>query len=141
MKRSASAVWNGDLKQGKGTVSTQSGVLKQTQYSFSTRFENGVGTNPEELIAAAHAGCFAMALSAFLGAEGFKPDELSAQATVTLEQVDGNWTITTIHLDLAGKVPGIDPAKFDEIADKAKAGCPVSRVLKAEISLTKKLLT
>jgi lipoyl-dependent peroxiredoxin len=141
MKRTASAVWNGDLKQGKGTVSTQSGVLKQTQYSFSTRFENGVGTNPEELIAAAHAGCFTMAVSAFLGAEGFKPDELSTLASLTLEQVDGNWTITAIHLDLTGKVPEIDAAKFDEIADKAKAGCPVSRVLKAEISLTKKLLT
>jgi osmotically inducible protein OsmC len=141
MKRTASAVWYGDLKQGKGTVSTQSGVLRQTQYSFSTRFENGVGTNPEELIAAAHAGCFAMALSAFLGAEGFKPEELSAQATLTLEQVDGNWTITKSDLDLTAKVPGIDAAKFDEIADKAKAGCPVSRLLKAEISLTKKLLT
>jgi osmotically inducible protein OsmC len=141
MKRTANAVWNGDLKQGKGTVSTQSGVLKKTQYSFSTRFENGVGTNPEELIAAAHAGCFTMAVSAFLGAEGFKPDELSTLASLTLEQVDGNWTITSIHLDLTGKVPEIDAAKFDEIADKAKAGCPVSRVLKAEISLTKKLLT
>jgi lipoyl-dependent peroxiredoxin len=140
MKRTASAVWNGDLKSGKGTISTQSGVLKQTQYSFSTRFENGVGTNPEELIAAAHAGCFTMALSAFLGAEGFKPDELSTEATLTLDQVDGNWTITTIHLDLTGKVAGIDPAKFDEIADKAKAGCPVSRLLKADITLTKKLL-
>ena len=140
MKRTASAVWNGDLKQGKGTVSTQSGVLKQTQYSFSTRFENGVGTNPEELIAAAHAGCFTMAFSAFLGAEGFKPDELSTQATLTFDQVDSDWTITTIHLDLTGKVPGIDAAKFDEISEKAKAGCPVSRVLKADISLTKKLL-
>jgi osmotically inducible protein OsmC len=139
MKRTASAVWNGDLKQGKGTLSTASGVLKQTQYSFSTRFENGIGTNPEELIAAAHAGCFTMAFSAFLGAAGFTPDELSTEATVTLEQVDGNWTITTIHLDLKGRVPGIDAAKFDEIADKAKALCPVSRVLKADISLTKKL--
>ena len=141
MKRTANAVWNGDLKQGKGTVSTQSGVLKQTQYSFSTRFENGVGTNPEELIAAAHAGCFTMAVSAFLGAEGFKADELSTLATLSLDQVDGNWTITAIHLDLTGVVPAIEAAKFDEIADKAKAGCPVSRVLKADISLTKKLLT
>jgi osmotically inducible protein OsmC len=140
MKRTADAIWTGDLKQGKGTLSTQSGVLKQTQYSFSTRFENGVGTNPEELIAAAHAGCFTMALSAFLGAEGFKADELSTQATLTLEQVDGNWTITKIHLDLTGKVPGIDAAKFEEIADKAKAGCPVSRVLKADITLAKKFL-
>jgi lipoyl-dependent peroxiredoxin len=139
MKRTASAVWNGDLKKGKGTLSTQSGVLKQTQYSFSTRFENGIGTNPEELIAAAHAGCFTMALSSFLGAAGFTPDELTTQATVSLEQVDGNWTITAIQLDLRGRVPGIDRAQFDEIADKAKAGCPVSRVLKAEISLTKNL--
>jgi len=140
MVRTASARWAGGLKDGKGTVSTASGVLKDTQYSFSTRFENGVGTNPEELIAAAHAGCFTMALSAFLGAEGFKADELSTQATLTLEQVDGNWTITTIHLDLTGKVPGIDAAKFEEIADKAKAGCPVSRVLKADITLSKKFL-
>ena len=139
MKRTASAVWNGDLKNGKGTLSTQSGVLKQTQYSFSTRFESGIGTNPEELIAAAHAGCFTMALSAFLGAAGFTADELTTQANVSLEQVDGNWTITAIHLDLKGRVPGIDRAQFDEIADKAKAGCPVSRVLKAEISLTKNL--
>jgi lipoyl-dependent peroxiredoxin len=141
MKRSASAVWNGDLKKGKGTLSTQSGVLKQAQYSFSTRFENGIGTNPEELIAAAHAGCFTMALSAFLGGAGFTPDELATQATVNLEQVDGNWTITAIHLELKGRVPGIDQAQFDEIADQAKAGCPVSRVLKADISLTKTLET
>src|ERR1700730_5177335 len=140
MKRTASAVWQGDLKKGQGALSTQSGVLNKTQYSFSTRFESGIGTNPEELIAAAHAGCFTMAFSAFLGAEGFTPDELSTQATLTLDQVEGNWTITTIHLDLKGRVPGIDAAKFDEIADKAKALCPVSRVLKAEISLTKKLL-
>ncbi|MBV9997529.1 MAG: OsmC family protein [Verrucomicrobia bacterium] len=141
MKRTASAVWNGDLKKGNGTLSTQSGVLKQTQYSFSTRFENGVGTNPEELIAAAHAGCFTMAFSAFLGGAGFTPDELTTQATVSLEQVNGDWTITAIHLELKGRVPGIDQAQFDEIADKAKAGCPVSRVLKADISLTKHLET
>jgi lipoyl-dependent peroxiredoxin len=140
MKRTASAVWHGDLKQGKGRVSTQSGVLSKTQYSFSTRFENGVGTNPEELIAAAHAGCFAMALSHLLGSEGFTPDELSVEAALTLEQVSGNWTITTIHLDLTGKVPGIDEAKFGEFADKAKAGCPVSRVLNANITLSKKFI-
>ena len=139
MKRTASAVWQGDLKKGQGTVSTQSGVLNRTQYSFSTRFENGNGTNPEELIAAAHAGCFTMALSAFLGGAGFTPEELSTQATLTLEQVDGNWTITAAHLDLTGRVPGIDAAKFEEIADQAKAGCPVSRVLKADVTLTKKL--
>ena len=138
MKRTASAVWQGDLKKGQGTVSTQSGVLNKTQYSFSTRFENGIGTNPEELIAAAHAGCFTMALSAFLGNAGFTAEELSTQATLTLEQVDGNWTITAVHLDLTGRVPGLDAAKFEEIADQAKAGCPVSRVLKANITLTKK---
>jgi lipoyl-dependent peroxiredoxin len=138
MKRTASAVWHGDLKKGQGTVSTQSGVLNKTQYSFSTRFEDGIGTNPEELIAAAHAGCFTMALSAFLGGAGFTPEELSTEATLTLEQVDGNWTITAVHLDLTGRVPGLDAAKFDEIADQAKAGCPVSRVLKADITLTKK---
>jgi osmotically inducible protein OsmC len=141
MKRTASAVWNGDLKQGKGTISTASGVLKETQYSFSTRFESGIGTNPEELIAAAHAGCFTMAFSAFLGAAGFTPDELSTEAALTLEQVDGNWTITKIHLDLKGRVPGITADQFDEIADKAKAQCPVSRVLKADITLSKKLET
>ena len=139
MKRTASAVWHGDLKKGQGTVSTQSNVLNKTQYSFSTRFENGIGTNPEELIAAAHAGCFTMALSAFLGGAGFTAEELSTEATLTLEQVDGNWTITAVHLDLTGRVPGLDAAKFDEIADQAKAGCPVSRVLKADITLTKKL--
>ena len=139
MKRTASAFWQGDLKKGQGTVSTQSGVLNKTQYSFSTRFEDGIGTNPEELIAAAHAGCFTMALSAFLGGAGFTAEELSTQATLTLEQVDGNWTITAVHLDLTGRVPGIDAAKFEEIADQAKAGCPVSRVLKADITLTKKL--
>ena len=138
MKRTASAVWQGDLKKGQGTLSTQSGVLNKTQYSFSTRFENGIGTNPEELIAAAHAGCFTMALSAFLGNAGFTAEELSTQATLTLEQVDGNWTITAVHLDLTGRVPGLDAAKFEEIADQAKAGCPVSRVLKADITLTKK---
>jgi len=141
MKRTASAVWQGNLLKGHGTLSTQSGVLNKTQYSFSTRFENGIGTNPEELIAAAHAGCFAMAFSHILGGAGFTPDELSAQATLTLEQVDGNWTITTVHLDLSGRVPGIDAAKFDELADQAKAGCPVSRVLKANITLTKKLVS
>jgi len=141
MKRTASAVWQGDLKKGQGTLSTQSGVFNKTQYSFATRFENGIGTNPEELIAAAHAGCFAMSLSKFLGNAGFTPEELSTRATLTLEQVEGNWAITTIHLDLSGRVPGIDEAKFDEIADQAKAGCPVSRVLKADITLTKKLET
>ena len=102
MKRTASAKWTGDLKQGKGMLTTQSGVLKDTAYGFSTRFENSPGTNPEELIAAAHAGCFTMALSAFLGKAGFTPQSLATQAALTLEQVQGNWTITAIHLDLVG---------------------------------------
>ena len=141
MKRTGSAVWQGDLKSGKGTVSTQSGVLKETPYSFSTRFENGIGTNPEELIAAAHAGCFTMALSAELGNAGFKPDRLATQATVTLEQVQGNWTITTIDLELEAKVPGIEQAKFNELAEGAKKNCPVSRVLNATMNLKSTLQT
>jgi len=136
MKRTASAVWQGDLKQGKGTVSTQSGVLKDTQYSFTTRFESGAGTNPEELIAAAHAGCYSMALSAFLGQAGLTPKKISTQASLTFDQVEGNWTITAIHLEVRASVPGIDKAKFDAIAADAKAKCPVSRVLKAEITLS-----
>lgn len=135
MKRSASAVWQGDLKSGKGTVSTESGVLEAAQYSFITRFENGRGTNPEELIAAAHAGCFSMALSASLGQKGFTPERLATRANLTLEQVEGKWTITTIDLQLDAKVPGIDRAQFEEIAADAKKNCPVSRVLNANISL------
>ncbi len=135
MKRTASAVWNGDLKQGKGTLSTQGGVLERTPYSFSTRFEHGAGTNPEELIAAAHAGCFTMQLSAYLAEAGFTADELSTKATVAFEQIDGTWTITAIQLDLTGRVPRIEASAFGEIAEKAKSTCPVSRVLKAEISL------
>jgi lipoyl-dependent peroxiredoxin len=141
MKRNASAVWKGDLKQGKGTLSAPGGVLNNTPYSFTTRFENAPGTNPEELIAAAHAGCFTMALSAFLGRAGFTPQELSTNAALTLEQVDGNWTIQAIHLDLTGRVPGIDASKFEQIANDAKANCPVSRVLKANITLSAKLLS
>ncbi|HZY63685.1 MAG TPA: OsmC family protein [Edaphobacter sp.] len=142
MDRSASAVWHGGLKDGKGTISTQSGVLKDSQYSFGTRFENGIGTNPEELIAAAHAGCFSMALSAQLGEAGLKPDSIETQAVVTLELLkDGGPTITKIHLTTKAKIPGADKAKFDELAGKAKAGCPVSKVLKgAEISLDATLL-
>jgi len=141
MKRTASAIWLGDLKQGKGSLTTQSGVLKETPYSFTTRFENGIGTNPEELIAAAHAGCFTMALSAFLGRAGFTPEKLTTQAAVTLEQVQGNWTITAIHLETAARIPGIGREKFDEIAADAKANCPVSRVLNAKITLDAKLET
>jgi lipoyl-dependent peroxiredoxin len=139
MKRTASAAWTGDLKQGKGSVTTQSGVLKDTNYSFTTRFENGVGTNPEELIAAAHAGCFTMATAAALGRAGFTPDKLATNASLTLEQVSGNWTITTVDLQMTAKVPGIDAKKLQEIAADAKANCPVSRVLNAKISLDAKL--
>jgi len=139
MKRTASAAWLGDLKQGKGTVSTQSGVLKETPYSFTTRFENGIGTNPEELIAAAHAGCFTMALSASLGRAGFTPQKLSTQATLSLEQVQGNWTVTAIHLETSARIPNIGREKFEEIAADAKANCPVSRVLNTKITLDAKL--
>ena len=139
MKRTASAVWQGDLKQGKGTVSSASGVLKETPYSFTTRFENTSGTNPEELIAAAHAACFSMALSAFLGRAGHNPQRVATQANLTLEQVEGNWTITAIDLETTAKVPGIDRQQFDAIANDAKANCPVSRVLNAKISLSAKL--
>lgn len=135
MDRNASAVWKGSLKEGKGTVSTQSGVLKETQYSFATRFENGAGTNPEELIAAAHAGCFSMALSAELGKAGFTPESIETSARLTLD-MSGKPTITKIHLTTTASVPNIDKAKFDEIANGAKDGCPVSRLLKAaEITL------
>lgn len=140
MKRIASAIWNGDLKQGHGTLSAPGGVLNKTPYSFAARFENAAGTNPEELIAAAHAGCFTMALSAALGRAGFTPQELATNATLTLEQVNGNWTITTIQLDLTGRVPGIDAAKFQQVAQDAKENCPVSRLLKAQISLAAQLL-
>jgi lipoyl-dependent peroxiredoxin len=135
MRRTASAIWSGDLKLGKCSLTTQSGVLKETPYSFTTRFENGIGTNPEELIAAAHAGCFTMALSAFLGRAGFTPEKLSTQATLTMDQVQGNWTITVIHLDVSARIPGIGREKFEEIAADAKANCPVSRVLNAKITL------
>ena len=136
MDRSASAVWHGTLKEGKGNISTQSGTLKETQYSFAARFAEGVGTNPEELIAAAHAGCFTMALSAQLTTAGFNPDTLETSAVVTLDLHGEAPTITKIHLTNKSKIPGIDKAKFDELATKAKEGCPVSRVLKAaEITL------
>ncbi len=136
MDRSASAVWHGSLKEGKGVISTQSGTLKEAQYSFGTRFAEGVGTNPEELIAAAHAGCFTMALSAQLTEAGLVPDSIETTAVVTLDLHGEGPTITKIHLTTKAKVPGADKAKFDELANKAKVGCPVSKVLKAaEITL------
>jgi osmotically inducible protein OsmC len=139
MKRSASAVWHGDLKQGHGALATRSGVLKDTPYSFATRFESAPGTNPEELLAAAHAGCFTMALTAALGKAGFMPTRMATQATVSLEQVQGQWTITTVHLENDAWVPGIDDTRFQAIAADAKANCPVSRLFKAEITLHAKL--
>jgi osmotically inducible protein OsmC len=139
MIRKASAVWNGSLKEGKGTISTDSGVLSKTPYSFSTRFENGAGTNPEELIAAAHAGCFTMALSAQLGNAGITPESLETAAAVTLEKLEAGFTITKIHLDVTGRIPGADRAAFEKAAENAKAGCPISRLLKAEITMTARL--
>ena len=139
MKRSASAIWMGGLKDGKGTMSTESGVLKDMQYSFSTRFENGVGTNPEELIGAAHAGCFSMALSGVLGESGMTPTSIKTTAAVTLERTDAGFTITAIHLDTTAKIPGADQQKFMAAAEKAKAGCPISRLLNAKITLDAKL--
>jgi osmotically inducible protein OsmC len=141
MQRTASAHWSGGLKDGKGTVSTQSGVLSQAQYSFSTRFENGIGTNPEELIAAAHAGCFTMALSAELGKAGMTAQSLDTKATLTLDKTDAGFTITTVHLDVKAKIPGADKAKFDEAAQAAEKGCPVSRVLKANITMSAELVS
>lgn len=140
MQRTGSAHWAGGLKDGKGNVSTQSGVLKQTQYSFSTRFEDGIGTNPEELIAAAHAGCFSMALSAQLGSAGMTADSIDTTATVTLEKVEGGFGITKIHLDVKAKIPGADKAKFDEATQNAKKGCPVSKVLNADITMNAQLV-
>ncbi|MDB5762488.1 MAG: osmC [Herminiimonas sp.] len=139
MKRTASAVWTGGLKDGKGSISTQSGVLDNTQYGFSTRFENGPGTNPEELIAAAHAGCFTMALSAQLGEASMTAENLKTIASVTLDKVDGGFAITAVHLDLTARIPGADRQAFDAAVTKAKVGCPVSKLLNAAITLDAKL--
>ena len=140
MKRFATSVWNGTGKEGTGHLTTQSATLSETPYSFNTRFGDGKGTNPEELIAAAHAGCFNMALSFALSGAGFTPDSLTTLATLTMEQQDGGFTITAMHLDLTAKVLGIDPDKFAEIAAGAKANCPVSKVLNSAISLDAKLV-
>ncbi len=139
MKRTASAAWSGSLKDGKGSISTQSGVLQDAQYGFNTRFENGPGTNPEELIGAAHAGCFTMAVSAQLGELGLTADNLKTTAAVTLEKIDGGFTITAVHLDLLANIPGADQKTFEEATRKAKEGCPVSKLLNAKITLTAKL--
>lgn len=139
MKRKASAEWKGDLRGGKGTISTDSGVLSETQYSFSTRFENGIGTNPEELIAAAHAGCFSMALSAQLGESGMTAESIKTTASVTVDKVEGGFAITTVHLEVTAKIPGADQQAFEQAANSAKVNCPVSKVLNAEITMNAKL--
>jgi osmotically inducible protein OsmC len=136
MIRNGSAVWNGNLKDGKGTVSTPSGVLKDSQYSFKTRFEDGIGTNPEELLAAAHAGCFSMALSNTLGQHGLTADKIETTAALTME----NLTITKVHLDVTATIPGADADAFQTAAKEAKEGCPVSRLFKAEITMDAKLI-
>ena len=139
MKRSGSAVWQGDLKSGKGTVSTDSGVLSNQQYSFGTRFENGKGTNPEELIAAAHASCFTMALSAQLGNAGLTPEKLETKATVTLDKPEAGWAVTHIYLDVKGRVPKADHAAWDKATQAAKTGCPISKLLNTTIEMNAKL--
>jgi lipoyl-dependent peroxiredoxin len=139
MQRKASAIWQGGLKDGKGSISTESGVLQQTQYSFSARFENGKGTNPEELLAAAHAGCFAMALSNELGNAGMVPNKLEATATISLEKVSDGFAITKSHIDLVADIPGADKAKFDAAVKTAEKGCPVSKLFRAEITVSARL--
>lgn len=139
MKRRASAVWQGDLKSGSGTLSTGSGILSTTPYSYTNRFEQGAGTNPEELIAAAHAGCFTMALSAQLGSMDQVPASISTSATVSFEKLDEGWAITRIHLDVAAKVPGCSSETFTAAANKAKEECPVSRLLRTEITMDARL--
>ena len=139
IKRNGSAVWSGGLKDGKGAVSTGSGVLKDSQYGFNTRFEDGPGTNPEELIGAAHAGCFTMALSGQLGQAGMTAQELRTTATVSMEKVEGGFAITAVHLDLVAKIPGADQEAFDKAANTAKENCPVSKLLNAKITLSSRL--
>jgi osmotically inducible protein OsmC len=139
MKRTAAALWFGDLKTGDGSLTTHSGALEQMPYSFAQRFSAAPGTNPEELIAAAHAGCFTMAVCAALTREGLKPTRLSTQAAVILEQVDGAWTLTASHLEMRAVVPGITAGRFAELAADAKANCPVSRALNLAITLDAQL--
>jgi osmotically inducible protein OsmC len=139
MLRKASAEWNGSIKEGGGKITTDSGVLKDTQYSFSTRFEEGIGTNPEELIAAAHAGCFSMALSGQLGAAGLTADSIKTTAAVRLEKLEDGFTITNVHLDVTAKIPEATEEAFITAANNAKAGCPISKLLKAEITMDAKL--
>ncbi|MGH9555915.1 MAG: OsmC family protein [Terriglobales bacterium] len=139
MQRTASAVWKGGLKDGKGAVSGPSGALNHTPYSFSTRFEDKPGTNPEELIAAAHAGCFSMALSGQLGGVGMTAESINTKATLTMEKLEAGWTVTAIHLDVTAKILGGDQAKFEQAATNAKNGCPISRLLDTKITMDAKL--
>ncbi len=140
MQRKASAQWKGGLKDGKGVVSTASGALRNVPYTFSMRFEDAPGTNPEELVAAAHAGCFSMALSGELGKAGYRPESIETKATLNFDKTDAGFTVTSIHLDTVAKVPGADPAKFQAAAKAAEKGCPISRLLRADITMTAKLL-
>lgn len=135
MKKTASAHWQGGIKDGKGTISTQSGVLSEQPYGFNTRFEDKPGTNPEELIGAAHAGCFSMALSKELGEAGMTAESIDTKAEVTLDKQDGGFAITAVHLSLKAKIPGADRTAFEKAVETAKTGCPVSKVLNAEITL------
>jgi osmotically inducible protein OsmC len=139
MKRSGSAVWRGGLKDGSGSVSTESGVLSAAPYNFGMRFENQKGTNPEELIAAAHAACFSMALSLFLGQEGMTAESIDTKATVSLEEVGGGFSVTSSHLETSVKIPNADRAKFEKAVETAKSGCPISKLLNAKITLDAKL--
>ena len=139
MQRTANAQWKGGLKDGKGTISTASGTLSNTQYSFGTRFESGKGTNPEELIAAAHAGCFSMALSAELGKASITPESIETKCTVTFEKTDAGFTVTESHLDVKARISGADKAAFDKAVADAKAGCPISRLLNTKITLSSSL--
>src|SRR4029077_13373131 len=139
MQRKASAVWKGGLKDGQGTVSSASGILSNTKYSFKTRFEDAPGTNPEELIAAAHAACFSMALSAQLGAANLTPESINTTANLKMAKLDAGWAITAVHLDVSARVPKADDAAFQKAAADAKAGCPVSKVLNANITMSAKL--
>ena len=141
IQRSGSAAWSGGIKDGKGSISTESGALKAYPYGFASRFQGQPGSNPEELIGAAHAACFTMALSLILGEAKLTAEQMNTSARVTLEQVEGGWSISAVHLTLTAKVPGADQATFEALAAKAKAGCPVSKVLKAEITLEATLIS
>lgn len=140
MKRKASAEWKGSLKEGKGSITTESGVLTKTQYSFGTRFESGIGTNPEELVAAAHAACYSMQLSALLGKAGLVPDQIATTAVVTFENMEQGWTVTESHLEVSASIPEATPESFAKLADEAKTGCLMSRLLHTTVTLDAKLV-